>query len=60
MPQDIIVDTQLPAEMIEMIGAEYAVRIWPTDPGDPLFGTAVGILTYGHPRVDGVMDRMPA
>ena len=60
MPHDIIVDTQLPAEMLEMIGAECAVQIWPADAADPLFHTAAGLLTYGHPRVDGaVMDRMP-
>jgi glyoxylate reductase len=60
MPQDIIVDTQLPAEMLAMIGAEYSVQIWPSDETDRLFHTAVGLLTYGHPRVDGeVMDRMP-
>src|SRR6266545_4144497 len=60
MPNDIIVDTQLPAEMREMIGAECEVQIWPADAADPLFHAAVGLLTYGHPRVDGaVMDRMP-
>jgi glyoxylate reductase len=60
MPHDIIVDTQLPAEMIAMIGAECNVRIWPADVADPLFQTASGLLTYGHPRVDGaLMDRMP-
>jgi glyoxylate reductase len=46
--------------MLEMIGAEYTVHIWPSDADDPLFRTAVGLLTYGHPRVDGaLMDRMP-
>src|SRR5215208_5545186 len=60
MPHDIIVDTQLPAEMLEMIGAERNVQIWPADADDPLFLTAVALLTYGHPRVDGaVMDRIP-
>jgi glyoxylate reductase len=60
MPYEIIVDTQLPAEMREMIGAECQVQIWPSDAADPLFHAAVGLLTYGHPRVDGaVMDRMP-
>jgi glyoxylate reductase len=60
MPYDIIVDTQLPAEMLEMIGAECDVQIWPADAADRLFHVAVGLLTYGHPRVDGVvMDRMP-
>jgi len=60
MLHEIIVDTQLPAEMIELIGAEYTVHIWPDDAADPLFRTAVGLLTYGHPRVDGaLMDHMP-
>src|SRR5690348_8351263 len=60
MPSTIIVDTQLPAEMLAMIGAECAVRLWPADADDPLFSSAAGVLTYGHPRVDGaLMDRMP-
>ncbi len=60
MPYDIIVDTLLPAEMLEMIGAECDVQIWPADAADPLFHAAAGMLTYGHPRVDGVvLDRMP-
>src|SRR5436190_18599437 len=60
MPSNIIVDTHLPAEMLEMLGAECAVQIWPADAADPLFQAAAGLLTYGHPRVDGVvMDRMP-
>jgi glyoxylate reductase len=60
MPSKIIVDTHLPAEMIEMLGAECAVQIWPAEPADPLFHAAAGLLTYGHPRVDGaLMDRMP-
>jgi len=60
MSYDLIVDTQLPAEMREMIGAECDIHIWPVDAADPLFHTAAGLLTYGHPRVDGaVMDRMP-
>src|SRR5437868_1330710 len=61
MPHEIIVDTQLPADMREMIGPERDVQIWPAGAGDPLFRSAVGLLTYGHPRVDGaLMDRMPA
>jgi glyoxylate reductase len=60
MPYDIIVDTQLPAEMREMIGPECTINIWPADTADPLFRAAAGMLTYGHPRVDGaVMDLMP-
>ncbi|MDQ2995763.1 MAG: D-glycerate dehydrogenase [Chloroflexota bacterium] len=60
MTHDIIVDTPLPAAMRAMIGADCDVHIWPADAADPLFRTAVGMLTYGHPHVDGaVMDRMP-
>jgi glyoxylate reductase len=55
----IIVDTWLPGEMIDMLGAEYTIHLWPAEDSDPLFGAAEGLLTYGHPRVDGaVMDRM--
>jgi glyoxylate reductase len=60
MPHQILVDTQLPDEMLEMLGAECTVALWPADDRDPAFGAAEGIITYGHPRVDGaVMDRMP-
>src|SRR5215212_5915612 len=60
MTHDIIVDTELPAEMRAMIGAGCDIQIWPAEAADPLFKTASGLLTYGHPRVDGaLMDRMP-
>jgi len=60
MPYQILVDTQLPAEMLEMLGAECAVELWPADDRDPVFRAAEGVITYGHPRVDGVvMDSMP-
>jgi glyoxylate reductase len=56
----IIVDTSLPDEMLAMLGAECAIHLWPVADTDALFGAAEGLLTYGHPRVDGaVMDRMP-
>ena len=61
MPYGIIVDTQLPAEMRAMIGADCDVQLWPAEAADPLFHTAAGILTYGHPHVDAaLMDRMPS
>jgi glyoxylate reductase len=59
MPRSILVDTQLPADMLEMLGDECPVTLWPADDRDPAFGAAEGIITYGHPRVDGaLMDRM--
>jgi glyoxylate reductase len=60
MPHQILVDAQLPNEMLEMLGPECAVELWPADAASPLFHAAEGLLTYGHPLVGGaVMDRMP-
>jgi glyoxylate reductase len=60
MPHSILVDTQLPEEMLEMLGADGTVQLWPADERDPAVGAAEGMITYGHPRVDGtLMDRMP-
>jgi glyoxylate reductase len=60
-PKQIIVDTQLPDEMIDMLGPAYAIHLWPAEASHILFHAAEGLLTYGHPRVDGpLMDHMPS
>jgi glyoxylate reductase len=36
------------------------VQLWPADDRDTALRAAEGVITYGHPRVDGaVLDRMP-
>jgi glyoxylate reductase len=60
MPYRVLVDVPLPEEMHAMLGPDCAVHIWPADPDLALLRSVEGLLTYGHPTVDGaVMDRMP-
>lgn len=50
----------LPAPLLEMLGDEYEVFPWDTSVGSEALATCVGVITYGHPGVDGsLMDRMP-
>jgi glyoxylate reductase len=56
----VLVDTQLPDEILSMLGAECDIRLWPTNSADPILRSAEGLFTYGHPRVDdALMDQMP-
>lgn len=50
----------LPTPLLEMLGDEYQVFPWDTSEGSEALATCVGVITYGHPSVDGsLMDRMP-
>lgn len=50
----------LPAPLLEMLGDEYQVFAWDTSEGSEALATCFGVITYGHPGVDGsLMDRMP-
>ena len=50
----------LPAPLLGMLGDEYQVFPWDTSEGSEALVTCVGVITYGHPGVDGsLMDRMP-
>ena len=50
----------LPAPLLEMLGDEYQVFPWDTSECSEALATCVGVITYGHPGVDGsLMDRMP-
>jgi glyoxylate reductase len=57
----ILTETQLPPQMVEMIGDACRVEIWRGMETDPaLLAEAEGFLTYGHPHIGGAeMDRMP-
>jgi glyoxylate reductase len=59
MAHKILVEGPLPPEILEMLGNEYQVHIW-TELPEAEWADAVGLLTYGHPQVDGrFMDRVP-
>ena len=50
----------LPATLLEMLGDGYQVFSWDESEGSEALATCVGVITYGHPTVDGLlMDRMP-
>lgn len=50
----------LPPALLELLGPEIDVLPWDTGPDSPSLAQAVGIITYGHPAVDGALiDRVP-
>lgn len=50
----------LPAALREMLGPGIEILEWDESPHSPALARAIGIITYGHPRVDGaLMDRVP-
>ena len=50
----------LPPELIELLGPGVEVLPWDASVGSPALARAVGLITYGHPVVDGpLLDRAP-
>jgi glyoxylate reductase len=50
----------LPPALREMLGPDFEILEWDESPQSAALANAVGVITYGHPRVDGpLMDRMP-
>jgi glyoxylate reductase len=50
----------LPPALREMLGPGIEILDWDEAPGSATLARAVGIITYGHQRVDGaLMDRIP-
>ncbi|MEQ1851369.1 MAG: D-glycerate dehydrogenase [Chthoniobacteraceae bacterium] len=50
----------LPPALREMLGPGIEVLEWDETPGSAALARAIGIITYGHPHVDGtLMDRIP-
>jgi glyoxylate reductase len=48
----------LPPALVDLLGPSIEVLPWDTTPRSPALARAVGIITYGHPIVDGpLMDR---
>lgn len=57
----VLTETQLPPQMMEMIGDACRVVVWQGMETDPaLLSEAEGFVTYGHPHIGPIeMDRMP-
>lgn len=50
----------LPPALREMLGPEIEMLEWDESPNSATLAKVLGIITYGHPRVDGaLMDRIP-
>lgn len=50
----------LPPALRDMLGPEIEILDWDESPNSAALARAVGIITYGHPKVDGpLMDRAP-
>jgi len=60
MTAKILIDVPLPDRILTMLDG-YDLHIWSEAPPDEaLLRTFEGILTYGHPKIDGaLMDKMP-
>lgn len=50
----------MPPALREMLGPEIEILEWDESPSSSALSRAVGMITYGHPKVDAsLMDRMP-
>lgn len=55
-----VMGDRMPPALREMLGPEIEILEWDESPNSPVLARAVGMITYGHPKVDGgLMDRMP-
>ncbi len=60
MPQIVLVDVALPDSILAMLNVQIELRHWPDDAPAEIMRQAVGIFTYGHPRVDdALLDKTP-
>jgi glyoxylate reductase len=60
MTQIPIMGDDLPATMRAMLGDQFEVFPWDASPGNPALKFIRGLVTYGHPRVDGsLLDCCP-
>ena len=60
MTHKILVDVPLPDRILKLLEG-CTIHVWSeSSPDDALLATFDGILTYGHPPIDGsLMDKMP-
>jgi glyoxylate reductase len=60
MAQVILVDVALPDSIMALIDSSITLCRWPAETSPDLMQQAVGIFTYGHPRVDDtLLDQTP-
>lgn len=60
MPRFPVMGDGLPPALVELLGSDIEVLPWDDSPNSLALPRAVGIITYGHPTVDGsLMDRIP-
>ena len=59
-PPILVMGDRLPPLLRDILGPQIEVLEWDESPQSAALASAVGMITYGHPRVDGpLMDRMP-
>src|SRR5579871_2086469 len=60
MKQHPVMGDGLPPTLVDLLGPSIEVLPWDTAADSPSLARAVGVITYGHPIVDGpLLDRMP-
>ena len=60
MPTLPVMGDNLPRPLLELLEGRYQIFDWDTSENSQALQTCVGLVTYGHPAVDGaLMDRMP-
>jgi glyoxylate reductase len=61
MPYNVLTNTLLSTEIMEMLNPTCTVTVWRGDETDPAILTETeGFFVYGHPKIAGpLMDRMP-
>ena len=56
-----VMGDDLPATMLAMLGEGFEVFPWDESTDNPALKIVQGLITYGHPRIDGpILDRCPA
>ena len=60
MPKIPVMGDGLPPALVDRLGPTIEVLPWDTSPRSAALSRVVGMITYGHPLVDGpLLDRMP-
>lgn len=61
MPHQVLTNTQLSPEIMEMLAPHCTVTVWQGDETPPsILAECEGFFVYGHPKIAGpLMDRMP-
>lgn len=60
MTRPIVMGDGLPPLFLELLGPDIEVLPWQQTPETRYGELVTGVITYGHPRVDGaLLDRLP-